>query len=127
MGNKTSSKIRSFKDLEIWKRSITLVENAYTLTRLLPKEETYSLTSQLRRSAVSIPSNISEGFARLHNKEYRQFLYVSLGSCAELTTQLIIASRLKYIDKNKVEQLLNEIDEISKMTMGLIKKLNTND
>ena len=63
----------------------------------------------------------------MRNKEYRRFLYVSLGSCAELTTQLIIASRLKYIDKNKVEQLLNEIDEISKMTMGLIKKLNTND
>lgn len=127
MGNKTSDKIRSFKDLEIWKRSIKLVENVYTATRLFPKQEAYSLTSQLRRSAVSIPSNISEGFARFHDKEYRQFLYMSLGSCAELTTQLIIALRLKYIDKNIVDQLLDEIDEISKMTMGLIKKLNTND
>lgn len=127
MAEKPTAKIRSFKDLEIWRRSIKLVEDVYAATRSFPKEETYALTSQLRRSAVSIPSNISEGFARFHNKEYRQFLYMSLGSCAELTTQLIIASRVKYIGKDKADKLLDAIDEISKMTMGLIKKLNTND
>ena len=99
---KKTGKIKSFKDLEIWKKSINLVEEVYAATRSFPKEETYGLTSQIRRSVVSIPSNVSEGFARLHNKEYRKFLYVSLGSCAELATQIIIASRLKYIDKVKM-------------------------
>ncbi len=117
-------KIRSFRDLDIWKRSIKLVEGIYGITKSFPKEEMYGLTSQLRRAAVSIPSNISEGFARLHSREYKQFLYTSLGSCAELTTQIIIASRLRYLEDGKVDELLSEIDEISKMTMSLIKKLN---
>ena len=118
-------KIKNYKDLDIWKRSIKLVEDIYRLTKSFPKEELYGLTSQMRRAAVSIPSNIAEGFTRLHDKEYKQFLYISLGSCSELSTQLIIASRLKYFDVNKVEQLLKEIDEICRMTMSLIKKLNT--
>ena len=119
-------KIKSYKDLDIWKRSIKLVEDIYRLTKSFPKEELYGLTSQMRRAAVSIPSNIAEGFTRLHDKEYKQFLYIALGSCSELSTQIIIASRLKYFDNNKIEQLLNEIDEICRMTMSLIKKLNTN-
>jgi four helix bundle protein len=117
-------KIISYKDLNIWKRSIKVVEEIYKMTKNFPKEEIYGLTSQLRRSAVSIPSNISEGFARFYNKEYRQFLFISLGSCAELSTQIIIALRLGYLESKKANQLLNEIDEISKMTMNLIKKLN---
>ena len=104
-----------------------LVEDIYTNTRTFPKEEMYGLTSQLRRSAISIPSNISEGFAGFHNKEYKQFLYMSLGSSAELTTQIIIASRLGYIDNINSDNLLHDVEEISKMTMGLIKKLNTNN
>ena len=117
-------KIKSYKDLNIWKRSIGVVEDIYKITKNFPKEEIYGLTSQLRRSAVSIPSNIAEGFARFHNKEYKQFLFVSLGSCAELSTQIIIALRLDYLESNEADQLLNEIDEISKMTMSLIKKLD---
>jgi four helix bundle protein len=116
-------KIKSFQDLEIWKRSMKLVEETYNLTRTFPKDEIYSLTSQLRRSAVSVPSNIAEGFARFHNKEYRQFLFMSLGSCAELTTQLIIASRLKYAPESIAEILIDETQQISKMTMALIKRL----
>ncbi len=127
MTKKPISKIKSFKDLEIWRKGIQLVENIYATTGTFPKEEKYGLTSQLRQSAVSIPSNISEGFARFHRKEYKKFLYVSLGSCAELTTQVIIASRLKYIDDAEADTLLNNIEEVSKMTMGLIKKLNTDD
>ena len=119
-------KIKSYKDLDIWKRSIKLVEDIYRLTKSFPKEELYGLTSQMRRAAVSIPSNIAEGFTRLHDKEYKQFLYIALGSCSELSTQIIIASRLKYFDNNKIEQLLNEIDEICRMTMSLIKKINSN-
>ena len=121
------AKIKSFKDLEIWKRGIKLVEDVYLASTSFPKDETYGLGSQIKCAAVSIPSNISKGFSRLHNKEYRQFLHIALGSCAELTTQIIIASRLKYMDDTKADRLLCEIDEISKMTMGLIKKLNTND
>ena len=119
-------KIKSYKDLNIWKRSIEVVEDIYKITKKFPQEEIYGLTSQLRRSAVSIPSNIAEGFARFHNKEYRQFLFISLGSCAELSTQIIIALRLGYLESTEANKLLNEIDEISKMTMSLIKKLSTN-
>ena len=79
-------KIKNYKDLNIWKRSIKVVEDIYKITKNFPKEEIYGLTGQLRRSAVSIPSNIAEGFARFSNKEYRQFLFISLGSCAELST-----------------------------------------
>ena len=125
--NTINGKIKSVKDLKIWQRSIHLVEEVYTVSRSFPKEEIYGLQAQVRRSAVSIPSNIAEGFARLHNREYRNFLYISLGSCTELTTQIIIASRLSYVEKTKADTLLKEIEEISKMTVGLIKKLNTND
>ncbi|GAI86522.1 unnamed protein product [marine sediment metagenome] len=118
-------KIKSYKDLNIWKRSIEVVEDIYKITKNFPKEEIYGLTSQLRRSAVSIPSNIAEGFARFSNKEYKQFLFISLGTCAEFSTQIIIALRLGYFENKKADKLLNEIDEISKMTMSLIKKLNT--
>ena len=117
-------KIKSFKDLKIWERSVELVKVIYDLTKTFPKEELYGLTSQIRRAAVSVPSNIAEGFARYHNKEYKQFLYTSLGSCAELSTQLIIAERLNYLDNEKADILFGEIEEISKMTMALIKKLN---
>ena len=122
-----AAKIKSFQDLEIWKRSMKLVEEIYNLTRAFPKDEIYGLTSQLRRSAVSIPSNMAEGFARFHNKEYRQFLYVSLGSCAELTTQLVIASRLQYAPEKIIDVMIDETEQISKMTMALIKCLATND
>ena len=118
-------KIQSFKDLAIWQRSMCLIEEVYKITKNFPKEELYGLTSQLRRAVVSIPSNIAEGFARFHNNEYKQFLYISLGSCAEVSTQITIASRLGYIANNKVDILLDEIEQISKMTMGLVKKLNS--
>ena len=127
MGENNEGKIKSFKDLKIWNMGIKLVEDVYRMSTSFPKEEMYGLQSKLRRSAVSIPSNIAEGFGRFHNKEYRKFLYISLGSCAELTTQIIIAARLKYVEENKADSILSDIDEISKMTMSLIKKLNTRD
>lgn len=116
-------KIRSFRDLEIWQRGIILTEAVYESTKAFPKEELYGLVAQLRRTAVSIPSNIAEGFARRHNKEYKQFLHISLGSRAELTTQVIIASNLRYIAGKAAAAMVNEIEEISRMTMSLIKKL----
>ncbi len=116
-------KIRSFRDLDIWKRSVDLAEKIYATTKSFPPGEVYGLTQQLRRAAVSVPSNIAEGFGRFHNKEYIQFLFISLGSCAEITTQLIIAQRLDYIKNNDAENLISEVEQISKMTMSLIKKL----
>ena len=116
-------RIQSFKDLEIWKRGIDLTEAVYEITQSFPKEETYGLVNQMRRAAVSIPSNIAEGFGRFHNKEYKQYLHVSLGSCVELITQFVITERLKYINKNTSNKLSTEADEISKMVMSLIKKL----
>jgi len=116
-------KIKSFRDLEIWKRGINLVETTYRTTQSFPKQELYGLTNQLRRAAVSIPSNISEGFSRESKKEYKQFLYFSLGSCSELITQIIIALRLNYVENRVAEDIIDETEQISKMTMNLIKKI----
>ncbi len=115
--------IKDFRDLEIWKRGIEIVEDIYNSTRTFPKEELFGLTAQIRKSAVSIPSNIAEGFARSSNKEFRQFLFFALGSCAEATTQLIIAAKLHYISKNNAEVFIEKLNILSKMTMSLIKKL----
>ena len=116
-------KIKSFKDLRIWQKGIEIVSDIYILTKNFPKEELFSLTSQLRRSAISIPSNIAEGFKRFHNKEYKQFLFITLGSCAELETQIIIAKGLKYINENEETKLVEKLDHICRMTSSLIKKL----
>ena len=120
-------KIRNYKDLNIWKRSIELVKNIYEVSNSFPKEELYVLTSQLRRTAISIPSNIAEGFSRFHNKEYRQFLYIALGSCAELETQIIIANYLKYLDDDRFNDIINESEVICKMISNLIKKVNDSE
>jgi len=115
--------VKRFKDLRIWQKSIEIVSDIYILTKKFPKEELYGLTSQIRRSAISIPSNIAEGFRRYHNKEYKQFLYIALGSCAELETQIAIARMLKYITEEKETELIEKLDHICRMTSNLIKKL----
>lgn len=109
------------KDLEVWKYSIEFVSNIYELTKNFPKDELYGLTNQIRRCAVSIPSNIAEGSARQSDKEFMQFLYIAMGSLAELETQLIISQNLSYI-KNINEQL-DKIIVIRKLIVGLIKYL----
>ena len=118
-----SEKIKNFRDLNIWKLGVEIVENIYKATRSFPKGEVYGLVSQMRRCAVSIPSNIAEGFARKHNKEYRQFLYIALGSCAELETQLEISLRLKYLGEDKCKELLDKVNHVTRMIMNLIKCL----
>jgi four helix bundle protein len=117
-------KIKNYQELNIWKRSVEIAIEIYNTSKNFPKEELYGLTSQIRRASVSIPSNIAEGFTRYHNKEFRQFLYVSLGSCAEVETQLFIAQRLNYIDQEKASKLVKELGEIGKMINNLIKKIN---
>lgn len=117
------AKITSFRDLEIWKLGKEIALQVYEITRGFPKEEMYGLVMQMRRAAVSIPSNIAEGFARFHNKEYRQFLYIALGSCAELETQLEISLELGYLDQATKSALLEKLDHEARMVKNLIKKL----
>ena len=109
--------------MRVWQKGIEIVDKIYTITSGFPKDELYSLTSQMRRAAVSIPSNIAEGFVRKHTKEYRQFLHVSLGSSAELETQLIICSRRNYITNNKLQELAEDINHEMRMLVSLINKL----
>ena len=116
--------IKGFQDLEVWKKAIVLVKNIYLITQTFPKEETYGMTSQIRRAAVSIPSNIAEGKARQSKKEYVQFLFIALGSTAEVQTQIIIAKELQYItEKNKLD-ILENLDHIARMLRRLIQELN---
>ena len=118
-----AGKIRTYRDLDIWKAGIQLVKDVYKLTEQFPKQEVYGLVSQMRRAGVSIPSNVAEGFRRYHNREYKQFLYISLGSCAELETQATIARELAYISEDKETALLEKLDHISRMISNLVKKL----
>ena len=116
-------KITSFKDLIVWQKAMLLCEIVYLVTQNYPKQEQYGLTSQTRRSCVSIPSNIAEGFLRGHKKEYVHFLRIAFGSGAELETQLLIALKigcLNQIEFNKANLLL---EEIMKMLNKLISKL----
>lgn len=107
------------KDLDIWKLGIELVVEVYKLTDNFPKEEIYGLTAQMRRCAVSVPSNIAEGAARNSKKEYLKFLYISLGSLSELETQLIIAQRLNYLENSKFEIL----EKLRRKMLNFIKYL----
>jgi len=110
--------MKDHKELNAWKVSMDFVAEVYAITRVFPKEEIYGLTSQLRRAAVSIPSNISEGAARNSSKEFVQFLHIALGSAAEVETQLLIAQRLDYT--NNIEKLLDMAITVKKLISGLI-------
>lgn len=111
------------KDLDVWKKSIDLVELIYSLTLSFPETERFGLTSQMRIAAVSISSNIAEGSARKGNKELLQFINIALGSLAELETQYIIAQRLTYIEpNNKVEELMNDQKRLLLGYRNYIKK-----
>jgi four helix bundle protein len=107
----------------MWQKGIEIVKDIYSLTKRFPKEELYGLTSQMRRSSISIPSNIAEGFKRSHNKEYKQFLNITLGSLAELETQLIIAKELGYIKDVDLDYIAEKIDHESKMVSSYAGKL----
>jgi len=119
-----TQKIKNFRDLDIWKKGKEVVKDIYQIVRKFPKSELYSLTNQMQRASLSIPTNIAEGFNRFHNKEYKQFLYIALGSCAELETQVEIATELKYISEENKKSILEKINHESRMITNLIKKLN---
>jgi len=113
--------LKMHKDLKVWQESKDLVTQIYSLTSKFPKEEIYSITAQIKRAAISVPSNIAEGAARDSNKEYLHFLYIALGSTAELDTQLIIAKDLTFITEKEFVDISKKIDQIGKMLSGLIK------
>ena len=113
--------VKTHKDLDVWKKSMDFVTMLYKKTATFPKEEIYGLTNQMRRAAVSIPSNIAEGAARKSNKEFIQFLHIALGSTVEIETQLIISKNLKFIDDESLIELDKERNEIGRMLFGLIK------
>lgn len=113
------------KTLEAWKESINLVVKTYKLTQSFPKEEMYGLVSQIRRSAVSVPSNIAEGCARQTSKETIQFLHISLGSLSELETQMIISKELDFI--KEIDVILGNIKHVKKLIVGLIKFFKTKE
>jgi len=117
--------VNSYKDLKVWQKSMDLVTEIYNLTEKFPKSETYGLIAQMQRSAVAIPSNIAEGQKRNYSKEFLQFLYISYGSGAELETQLEICKRLpklKNLEYNKAEQLLNEVMKMLNVLTSSLKK-----
>ena len=116
--------IKTHKDLDVWKKNIEFVSEIYQLTNSFPKQELYGLTSQIRRAAISIPSNIAEGAARNHKKEFKQFLYISLSSSTELETQIIIAYNLEYINLSQYNLYLEKLEIISKMLQGLIRSID---
>ena len=107
----------------MWRRAIQLVKRIYLITKDFPKEEIYGLSSQMRRAAVSIPSNIAEGKTRQSKNEYIQFLYIALGSASELETQIIISKELGYINAKVEDGFLEDLDHISRMLRNLIKSL----
>ncbi len=119
----STAKIRNFRELEVWKLGKAIVLDVYRVTKNFPKEEMYGLVSQMRRAAVPIPSNVSEGFNRKHNPEYRQLLYIALGSCAELETQFEVAHDLGFLAVGERGTMLEKLDHEYRMLRNLIKRL----
>ena len=112
--------MKNYKELLVWQKAMQTAEETYRLVKLLPKEELYALSDQMRRAAVSIPSNIAEGQGRNSAKEFANFLSIAKGSTAELETQLMLCVRLNYLQQAQADQVLNLCDEVGKMLTGLI-------
>ncbi|RUT05385.1 hypothetical protein DSM107010_55380 [Chroococcidiopsis cubana SAG 39.79] len=119
----TEMSLHSYQDLKVWQFGIDLAVLVYQLTQAFPKQETYGLSSQIQRAVVSVTSNIAEGAARDSTKEFLHFLSITLGSLAELETQLILAQRLSYVSEQDLQILLSRTSEIGRMVRGLQKSL----
>ena len=113
----------NFKELIVWQKSRVLVKNLFILTKKYPKDERYEIVSQMRRAAVSIPSNIAEGSGRNSNKDFRRFLDIAVSSAYELETQIIISSDLGYISEDEFNSITKDIYEVQKMIYGFKKSL----
>ena len=113
-----------YKDLIVWQKAMSMAKEVYSLVKCLPSEERYALSDQIRRAAVSVPSNIAEGYARKSTKAYLSFLGIASGSCAELETQLILCVELGYLDKERTDKVFKLNSEVGKMITSIIKKLS---
>ena len=112
-----------YKDLTVWQKAIDLTTEIYRITKKMPKDELYGLTNQMRRAAVSIPSNIAEGNGRASTGDYVRFLTIARGSVAEVETQLLISVRLDFLSQEDIAAALSLIDEVGRMLNSMIKKL----
>ena len=117
--------VESYKELIVWQKAMDLTAGVYKLTQKLPKEELYGLSNQMRRAAVSIPSNIAEGQSRNSSKEFCQFLSIARGSKSELETQLQLCVKIGYLGDSDITSLMELLEEISKMLVALIKTVGS--
>jgi four helix bundle protein len=115
--------LKNYKELKVWQKAYQLCLELYRITKSFPKEETYGITSQIRRAAVSVPSNIAEGYGRKTTGEYIQALYIAYGSNCELETQILLSGDLGYIGSGNLKKLQDEIQEVERMLKALIKSL----
>jgi four helix bundle protein len=116
-------KIRTYRDLIVWQKSIHIVTDIYRVTKHFPKQETFGLVLQIRRSSISVPSNIAEGYSRYSNREFTRFLEIAIGSLAEMQTQLLISLNLEYISETDFKTVTENSREIERMLSSLIRKL----
>jgi len=115
--------MKSHKDLDVWQEAVSLAEDVYIISKQFPKEEIYGITSQMRRAAVSIASNIAEGAARHTDKDFCHFLSIAAGSASELDTQFEIVKRLELADNNELNRIQVKTDQVSRMLQGLIRSV----
>ena len=118
-----NSNMKSYRDLIVWQKSMRLVTRIYLITKELPKNELYGLTSQIRRSSISLPSNIAEGYGRNSTNDYIRFLQIACGSLYEVQTQLEICRNLEYLSKELFNEIYEQSREIERMLNSLIRKL----
>lgn len=118
-----SMEIVCYKDLIVWQKAMTMVEIVYNLTKNLPKEELFALTNQIRRAAISVPSNVAEGFGRQSKKEYQQFLSIANGSVCEIETQLFLCVKIGYLTEDSIQEALQLLSEIGKMIRSIKQKI----
>ncbi|MGE0560441.1 MAG: four helix bundle protein [Flavobacteriales bacterium] len=118
------SEEKNYKNLDVWKEARKLVSIIYTLTNEFPEDEKFGLTSQIKRAAISVPSNIAEGMGRNSNKETRQFFFIAKGSLYEIETQLYLAIDLGFIKEDKSKHIFNQITSVRKLIIGFIKYLD---
>lgn len=121
--SRESSKVKSYRDLLVWQKAMDFAMEIYAVTKNFPKEELYGLTSQMKRSALSIPSNIAEGSSRRTTGEFLRYINIATGSLAEIETQIIFAAHLSFVNQKAEAGLLKKADEISRMLQGLHRSL----
>lgn len=118
-----STTFKSYRDLEVWQRSMRLAKRIYQVTQSFPSDERFGLTNQLRRASVSVPSNLAEGHARFGAGEFARFISIATGSVAEIETQILLSADLGYLETEFSKELLDELETIGKMLRGLAKSI----